>query len=82
MVEGALPPTFFQITSSLPMHQTSILWQDVANSKHSKGFTEPYKYKWMASSLKKVILWVEGGERQHVFTYSRLSLPGVDHANT
>lgn len=25
---------------------------------------------------------MEGGERRHVFTYSRLSLPGVDHANT
>lgn len=65
------------------MHQTSIFWQDVANSKHSKGFTEPYKKQVNGQySLKKVLLWVEGGERRHVFTYSRLSLPGVDHANT
>lgn len=44
------------------MHQTSIFCQDVANSKHSKGFTEPYKYKWMASSLKKLLGWKAGND--------------------
>ena len=42
------------------MNQTLIFWQDVANLKDSKGFTEPYKYKWMASSLKKLFRWKAG----------------------